>query len=262
IGSILCHYILERLSSREGALPQRPVIIKTIVTTELQRAIADSFGAAVIDVLTGFKYIGEQIRLLEEAGGAEGEFVFGGEESYGYLAGTHARDKDAVVSSQLIAEVAAWCAWHDKTMGDYLDDIFRRYGVYLESLRSLTRKGKKGSEEISALMERFRECTPESISGSRVVGCWDLATGEKVDLETETVEKTSLPSANVLVFYLDDKSKVTMRPSGTEPKIKFYFGVVGSCDEEKPLEEIKKESFARLAKLEEDFMEMVERALA
>ncbi|HUU27371.1 MAG TPA: phospho-sugar mutase [archaeon] len=257
IGSILCHYMLEQLS-RKGTLPACPVIIKTIVTTELQRAIAESFGAEVIDVLTGFKYIGEQIHLFEEEGKGR-HFVFGGEESYGYLAGTHARDKDAVVSSQLIAEVAAACALQGKTLGDYLDDIYRRYGVYLETLRSLTLKGKKGSEEIGALMERFRSDTPGSISGSKVVGRWDLEQGERVDFETGRTTWTSLPSSNVLVFYLDDKSKVTMRPSGTEPKIKFYFGVMTKS--RGPLEEVKKEALQRLGRLEADFMKLVDQAL-
>jgi len=258
-GSLLSHYVLDQLS-RKGALPPRPVIIKTIVTTELQKAIGESYGAEVIDVLTGFKYIGEQIRILEEEGKGR-NFVFGGEESYGYLAGTHARDKDAVVSSQLIAELAAWCTLQGKTLGDYLDDLYNRYGVYFESGRSLTLKGIKGGEEISGLMELYRAKSPQNVSGSRVTGRWDLVTNERVDFVKGTISRTFLPSANVLVFYLEDGSKVTARPSGTEPKIKFYFGVVRKCEPGESLTAVKKAARERLNRLEEDFMKMVEKDL-
>ncbi|MEA2064606.1 MAG: phospho-sugar mutase, partial [Gemmatimonadota bacterium] len=257
IGSIFCHYVLGRLSDR-GALPARPVIIKTIVTTELQRAIAESFGVGVIDTLTGFKYIGEQIRLFETAGDDSPNFVCGGEESYGYLIGTHARDKDAVVASQLIAEIAAWCALNDRTLGDYLEEIFRTYGLYLESLRSMTLKGIQGAGQISRLMEAFRVKPPEEISGSRVTGWWDLASGLRTDRVTGQKTKTALPSSNVLVFYLEDKGKVTMRPSGTEPKIKFYFGVVRQVEEGEEVAEARVEAQDRLDRLEADFMALVE----
>jgi len=259
IGSILCHYLLDQLS-RKGALPPRPVIIKTIVTTDLQRAIAESYGAEIVEVLTGFKYIGEQIRLFEEE--ADGRnFVFGGEESYGYLAGTHARDKDAVVSSQLITEIAAWCFTQGKTLGDYLDDIYRKFGVYLESLRSLTLKGKKGSEQIRSLMERFRTKTPQRISAVKVVACWDLKRGERLDFNTGATTRTDLPSSDVLVFYLEDNSKITMRPSGTEPKVKFYFGVSAPVAESGDLQRVKAEARRSLTRLENDFMQLVQECL-
>ncbi len=260
IGSMMCHYLLERLSQR-GTMPARPVIVKTIVTTELQRAIAESYGAEVIDTLTGFKYIGEQIRLMEERQDGR-RFVFGGEESYGYLVGTHARDKDAVVSSQLIAEVAAWCGSQGQTLGDYLDRLFARYGVYLESLRSLTRKGQRGGEEIGALMASFRRRSPERIAGARVTGVWDLQSGERRDLAAGRVERTALPSSNVLQFFLEDGSRVTMRPSGTEPKVKFYFGVRRPPNPEADVQAEKQAAGERLKALEEGFMQQVEESLA
>jgi len=256
IGSIFCHYLLEQLSCA-GRLPARPVIIKTIVTTELQQAIAESFGAELVEVLTGFKYIGEQIYLMEKEGSGR-TFIFGGEESYGYLAGTYARDKDAVVSSQLAAEVAAWCATRGKTLGDYMDDIYRKYGYYLEEGTALTLKGREGTEKIAALMEHFRTHTPAKISGRKVEGIWDLIPGEKVDFKTGEKVKTNLPKANVLVFYLEDNGRIAMRPSGTEPKVKFYFALkkhMGEAD----LKKVKKNTRQDLDKLESGFMAMVER---
>jgi phosphoglucomutase len=259
IGSLFCHYMLSRLT-RKRAMPPNPVVVKTIVTTELQRVIAESFGVRTIDVLTGFKYIGEQIRLFETQSGGP-TFICGGEESYGYLVGTHARDKDAVVSSQLISEIAAWCEGRGQTLGDYLDEIYSEFGVYLESLRSLTLKGKQGREQIAGLMESFRHGAPKEISGSAVTGCWDLATGLRTDLPSGQQTKTDLPSSNVLVFYLEDNSKVTMRPSGTEPKIKFYFGVVRPVKQGEEVSAVKKEAAGRLKRLEEDFMALVEQSL-
>ena len=255
IGSIFCHYLLDQLSST-GRLPARPVIIKTIVTTELQRAIAESYGAELVDVLTGFKYIGEQILLMEQEQSGR-TFVFGGEESYGYLVGTYARDKDAVVSSQLAAEVAAWCATRGRTLGDYMDDIYRRYGYYLEKGNSLTLKGREGAGRIAGLMENFRTQTPERISGREVLGVWDLIPGVKTNIKTGEKVRTGLPKANVLVYYLEDNGWVAMRPSGTEPKIKFYFALnkdVGEAD----LIEVKEYTRQGLDKLESGFMTMVE----
>jgi len=259
IGSLFCHYLLSRLAQK-NALPPRPLVIKTIVTSELQRAIAENFGVQVIDVLTGFKYIGEQIRLLESRKDGP-NFICGGEESYGYLIGTHARDKDAVVSSQMIAEIAAWCQDRGKTLGDYLDEIYSEFGVYLESLRSLTLKGKQGAEQIGRLMENFRNRVLKEISASPVVGSWDLASGMRTDLVSGSRTKTDLPSSNVLVFYLEDGSKVTMRPSGTEPKIKFYFGVVRPVGSAEDVAAAKEEARGRLSRLEADFMALVEERL-
>lgn len=260
IGSILCHYVLSMRSSR-GTLPGKPVVVKTIVTTELQRAIAESFGAEVIDTLTGFKYIGEQIRLLEEEGRGR-RYVFGGEESYGYLIGTHARDKDAVVSSQMIAEIAAWLLGRGKTLGDYIDEIYGIYGVYLESAASLTLKGIEGANKIAGLLAHFRKTTPESIAGSRVRAVWDLEKNEMVETTTGARTKTDLPDANVLVFFLEDKGRVTLRPSGTEPKVKFYFTAVRPVESPSAVARAKEAAAGRLEELRKDFMGMVDRFLA
>ena len=256
IGSIFCHYLLDRLSSI-GKLPARPVIIKTIVTTELQRAIAESYGAELIEVLTGFKYIGEQMHLMEKESSGR-TFIFGGEESYGYLAGTYARDKDAVVSSQLAAEIAACCATQGKTLGDYMDDIYCKYGYYLEEGKSLTLKGREGAEKIAGLMEHFRTRTPAKVSGRKVEGIWDLIPGEKMNIKTGEKVKTDLPRANVLVFSLEDNGRIAMRPSGTEPKIKFYFALKKDAGEGL-LQEVKEHTRQELDKLESDFMALVER---
>ncbi|HLA40086.1 MAG TPA: phospho-sugar mutase, partial [Candidatus Glassbacteria bacterium] len=164
IGSVLCHYVLASHAG-QGSLPARPVIIKTIVTTDLQREIADSFGAETVETLTGFKYIAEQIKIMEEEGGQR-TFLFGGEESYGYLAGSYTRDKDAVVSSQLICEVAAWCLDRGLTLGDYLDEIYARYGYFVERGVSLTLKGQEGARQIAELMNSFRKDRPPEVSGS------------------------------------------------------------------------------------------------
>jgi len=258
IGSIFCHYLLNQLS-RRGKLPAKPVIIKTIVTTELQKAISESYGAELVDVLTGFKYIGEQMYLMEKEQSGR-TFIFGGEESYGYLAGTYARDKDAVVSSQLAAEIAAWCSTQGKTLGDYMDDIYRKYGYYLEKGSSLTLKGREGAEKIAGLMEHFRTQTPERISGRKVVGVWDLIPGEKVSLETGEKVKTNLPKANVLIFYLEDNGSIAIRPSGTEPKVKFYFALKKDVGEA-ALKQVKEDTRKGIEKIETDLMAMAERFL-
>ncbi len=260
IGSLMCHYVLSQRHAR-GTLPERPVVVKTIVTTELQRAIASSFGAEVVDTLTGFKYIGEQIHLFELEGKGR-TYVFGGEESYGYLVGTHARDKDSVVASQTIAEIAAWCMSRDMTLGDYLDEVYRAYGVYLESAASLTLKGIEGAGKISGLLKHFRESPPKAISGSAVTGCWDLLSGERRELTGgHHVQHTHLPQANVLMFYLADGCRVTLRPSGTEPKVKFYFTVVRQVDEGGSITTARQAAAEHLASLKKDFMQTVDDVL-
>jgi phosphoglucomutase len=258
IGSIFCHYMLSQLSG-QGRLPRKPVIIKTIVTTELQKEIADSFGAEIIDTLTGFKYIAEQIELLEHDGSGW-EFVFGGEESYGYLAGTYTRDKDAVVSSQLAAEVTAWCVSKGVTLGDYLEEIFRTYGYFAESQRALVLKGESGAAKIKKLIEHFRSSRPAAIGGVEVAGWWDLLTGERMLPGASAADDPGLPRSNVLIYYLADGGKVAVRPSGTEPKIKFYFGIrqdVGSAG----LEVVRTQGDTRHRKLEDAMMAEVEQLL-
>lgn len=258
IGSIFCHYMLSQLSGT-GRLPLKPVIIKTIVTTELQKEISASFGAEIIDTLTGFKYIAEQIELMEHDGSGR-EFVFGGEESYGYLAGTYTRDKDAVVSSQLAAEVTAWCVASGNTLGDYLDDIFRTFGYFAESQRALVLKGESGAARIKSLIEHFRSSRPEQIGGVEVAGWWDLLRGERMLPGASKADDPGLPRANVLIYYLAAGGKVAVRPSGTEPKIKFYFGIrqdVGSGG----LDVARKQGDSTLRKLEDGMMAEVEQLL-
>lgn len=216
--SILTYYLLRRWKEL-GKLNENKYIVKTIVTTELMAAMAKAYGVKCYNVLTGFKYIASVIRENE----GKATFIGGGEESYGYNAGEFVRDKDAVITCALIAECAAWCADQGKTLYQLLQDIYAEFGLYKESLISLTKKGKAGLEEIQAMMKNYRENPPASIGGSPVVKVIDY----------NKPEETGLPKSNVLQFYTEDGSVVSVRPSGTEPKIKFYFGVHGADSNEK-----------------------------
>ncbi|MBQ3022032.1 MAG: phospho-sugar mutase [Clostridia bacterium] len=214
-GALLCEFIL-RTKKADGTLPKEGAVIKTIVTTEMIRAIADSFSMETIDVLTGFKFIGEKIKEFE----AEGKFdkyLFGLEESYGYLKGSYARDKDAVVASMLVAQLAADLKLQGKTLYDGLIELYEKYGYFLESLETKTLTGIEGVEQIKAIMKKFRE--------------------EKLPLDIEKMLDYSkgvdgLPKSDVLKYFLADGSWFAVRPSGTEPKIKFYFGVCGKTQAE------------------------------
>ena len=223
--SILTYYLLRRWKEL-GKLNENTYIVKTIVTTELMAAMAKAFGVKCYNVLTGFKYIASIIRENE----GKATFIGGGEESYGYNAGEFVRDKDAVITCALVAECAAWCADQGKTLYQLLQDIYAEFGLYKESLISLTKKGKAGLEEIQAMMKGYRENPPAAIAGSPVVKVIDY----------NKPEETGLPKSNVLQFYTEDGSVVSVRPSGTEPKIKFYFGVHGADANEK-VELLKKE---------------------
>lgn len=213
VGSLLVNYVLENLKS-ENKLPQNPTIVKTIVTSELGAVIAKSFGVESIDTLTGFKFIGEKIHEFENSN--EKTFIMGYEESYGYLVGTHARDKDGVVASLLISEMAAF--YYEKGMSLYegLMDIYNKYGYFREELKSITLKGIDGMEKIKSIMNYFRNSNIESIGGLKVNEIKDYSKG--ID---------GLPKSDVLKFILEDNSWLAIRPSGTEPKIKFYFGCNG-----------------------------------
>jgi phosphoglucomutase len=199
----------------QGKLPANAAVIKTIVTSEMGADIARSFGCTVLNTLTGFKYIGEQITKFEQDG--KYAFLFGYEESYGYLTGTYARDKDGVVAALLICEAAAYYKTQGKTLYDVLQDLYRHYGVYLEKLESRTLKGKDGLEKIGAIMEDWRSRPPAEIAGVCVDRVLDYAGG-----------LDGLPPENVLKFMLEDGSWFCLRPSGTEPKIKVYFAVRGT----------------------------------
>ena len=219
--SLLIYYLLTKWKEN-GKLTGNEYIVKTIVTSELLVKIAEKFKVDHFDVLTGFKYIADIIKKNEGIH----TFIGGGEESYGYLVGDFVRDKDAVISCAMIAETAAWAA--DKGVGlfDLLLDMYTEYGLYKESLISVVRKGKSGAEEIQAMMAEFRKNPPTSLGGSKVVMIKDYQTQKMHQLLTGKSEDILLPKSNVLQFFTEDGGKVSVRPSGTEPKIKFYFGVM------------------------------------
>jgi len=223
--SVLIYYLLKQWKET-GRLTGKEFIVKTIVTSELPADIAKRVGVKVYDVLTGFKFIGDKIRELE---GKE-VFIGGGEESYGYMIGDFVRDKDAVAACSMIAEIAAWAAEQGKTFFDVLVDLYTEYGFYKEGLLSVVRKGKSGAEEIQQMMKDYRENPPKEIDGERVVCIKDYKLHESTDLVTGKKEHIDLPASNVLQFFTDKGNKVTVRPSGTEPKIKFYFGVKGTLE--------------------------------
>ena len=245
IGAILLHYILSQ-KKEQGLLPENGIMIKTIVTSELGRAIAEDFGVASLDTLTGFKFIGEKINEYEKSG--EYQFLFGFEESFGYLIGDFVRDKDAIQATIMVAEAAAYYKAQGKTLLDGLSEIFEKYGYYRESLQSLTLKGLEGEQQIAHIMSTFRKNSPKEIAGVRVVAVEDYLESVKKELETGKLDPIKLPKSNVLKYFLEDGSWFCVRPSGTEPKCKFYFGVKRSSLDEA-------ESF--LKNLEEDVMSRV-----
>ncbi|MEF3305143.1 phospho-sugar mutase [Paenibacillus sp. GYB003] len=217
-GAIMAYYVLDGLK-RRGELPDNGVLVKTIVTSEMGAVIAESFGVRVMNTLTGFKYIGEKMTEFEQTG--QYRFLFGYEESYGYLAGTYCRDKDAVLASMLICEAAAYYKNEGKTLYDVLQELYRTYGYFREQLESRTMKGKDGLEKIGGIMEDWRSNPPAAVADVPVVRVQDYLHG--ID---------GLPAENVLKYTLADDSWFCLRPSGTEPKIKMYFAVRGSSEEE------------------------------
>jgi len=217
-GAIMIHYLLSQLQER-GALPDNGVVIKTIVTSEMGEVIAKHYGASVENTLTGFKYIGEKMTRYEQTG--EKTFLFGYEESYGYLTGTYVRDKDAIVAALLICEAAAYYSTQGKTLYDVLQELYEQFGYFLESQQSRTLKGIDGVAQIAAIMSSFREQPPTEVAGVQVVQVLDYAQG-----------LDGLRPENVLKYFLADGSWFCLRPSGTEPKIKVYFAVKGSSNED------------------------------
>lgn len=221
-GSLLVHYLLSQWKAL-NKLDGKQFVVKTIVTTELIKRMADAYQVPCYDVLTGFKYIAEKIKENE----GKASFIGGGEESYGYLAGDFVRDKDAVIACCLIAEMTAFYANQGKSLYQMLLEIYHEYGFYKEDLLSLTKQGKSGAEEIAAMMVNYRNNPPKEIGGQKVVLMKDIQAGIAYHLDKGTQETIALPKSNVLQFFTADGSKITVRPSGTEPKIKFYFGVIG-----------------------------------
>lgn len=241
-GAVLVYYLIRRWKET-GKLKGKEYVVKTIVTTELIKAIADKFNVESFDVLTGFKYIADIIKQKE----GKMNFIGGGEESYGYLAGEFVRDKDAVMACALIAEAAAWAKDCGKSFFDMLLDIYVEFGYYREDLVNVTKKGKAGQEEIQQMMAAYRANPPKSINGSKVVVIKDYEEQLETIVETGETKVIDQPKSNVLQFVTEDETKISVRPSGTEPKIKFYFGVKGSLAskdeyyavEEKQVEKIK-----------------------
>ncbi|RWZ59058.1 phospho-sugar mutase [Halobacillus fulvus] len=218
-GALMLDYILEHTPN----VPDNSLLIKTIVTSEFGRVIADAHSTKTLDVLTGFKFIGEKIREYEQTG--EYTFMFGYEESYGYLVKDFARDKDAVQAAVLIAEVGAHYKNQGKTLLDALDELYEKHGFFLEGLKSVTLEGKSGADTIKKIMDDFREADITEVGGKKVVAIEDYATTVRHYVEDGTTEEIDLPTSNVLKFILEDDCWFCLRPSGTEPKIKFYFGV-------------------------------------
>lgn len=236
-GMLIAEYIL-RERTNEKIMPGNPALVTTIVTTNMAKAIADDYKVKCIEVLTGFKYIGEQIKWFEETG--SNNYVFGLEESYGCLAGTHARDKDAVVAVMCLCEMAAWCKKNGLTVWDQMLKLYEKYGYYKETQYAITLKGIEGSKQIEAIMDKLRSNPPRNLGELQVLEVRDYAGGKIVNMETGEERETGLPESNVLYFDLTNDSWCCARPSGTEPKLKFYMGVKGTSleDSEKKVEKL------------------------
>ncbi|MDR2026797.1 MAG: phospho-sugar mutase [Prevotellaceae bacterium] len=231
--SILTYYCLENLS-RQNKLKGNEYIVRTVVTTHLLTVMAKYYGVEIFDVLTGFKYIAEVIRENE----GKKTFICGGEESYGFLIGDFVRDKDAVISCGMIAEVAAWAKQDNKSLYDLLLDIYSRFGVHEEKLLSITRKGKEGLEEIREMMKNYRNSPPKEIAGSKVVTVVDYFTQQQIDTLTGISTPVNQHKSDVLQFFTQDGTVVSVRPSGTEPKIKYYFELLSDLKDKADYETV------------------------
>ncbi|MCB0821951.1 MAG: phospho-sugar mutase [Bacteroidales bacterium] len=245
--TLLLYYLLKKWKEA-GKINGNQYIVKTIVTSEILKDMALKNGVESFDTLTGFKYIAEKLRLLE----GKKQFIGGGEESYGYLVGDFVRDKDAVISCCMIAETAAWAADQGKTLYELLPVIYKEIGFYLEKLISVTKKGKQGAEEIQAMMDGYRSAPPATINGSKLVEIRDYQLQVQKDMKAGTSSKIELPKSNVLQFFLEDGSKISVRPSGTEPKIKFYFSVKGELMDVGDFKNAEKELSDKIDKIIDD----------
>ncbi|MFD4706437.1 phospho-sugar mutase [Gottfriedia sp. NPDC058432] len=241
-GALMLHYLLTQQD-----VPSNALLLKTIVTSEFGQVIASKFGVKTIDTLTGFKFIGEKIKEYEQTN--EYSFLFGYEESYGYLIKPFVRDKDAIQATVLAAEIATYYKTKGMTLYEGLNSLYEQYGYYLEGLKSLTLKGIEGTEKIQSILTNYRQNPPVDINGLKVVTVEDYKLQEKSTLESGEKEQILLPKSNVLKYQLEDGSWVCLRPSGTEPKIKFYFGIVGQSRED---------SIQKLDSLQQAFMEKIE----
>ena len=248
-GAILIHYILSQKKAH-GTLPVKGKIFNTIVTSDMGAAIARSYGFEVVSTLTGFKFIGEQARLIEDT---DYEYVFGYEESYGYLIGDFVRDKDSVQSVLMCAEAAAYYKEHGKTLYDVLMELYETYGCYREALMNITLKGKEGADKIQAILADFREFTPITVAGKEVVAVEDYKESIHTDLTNDSTTAIDLPKSNVLKYTLADGSWFVLRPSGTEPKAKVYIGVIA---------DVIDAADAQVAKIKEDVLARINEIIA
>lgn len=230
VGAMLLEYICEQ-RIQKGTMPKHPVAVKTIVTTDIVEAICKAYGVELIEVLTGFKFIGEQIGFLEEKG-EEDRYIFGFEESYGYLAGSYVRDKDAVVASMLICEMAAYYRTKGISMMQARENLYQKYGVYVHAQHSFTFEGESGMIRMQNIMEHLRTHRPEQIDNLKVIQFADYEKQVSIDLTTGTETAITLPKSNVLSFTLEQGAKVIIRPSGTEPKIKAYYTTTAATEAE------------------------------
>lgn len=247
--TVLSWYILSNLKAK-NQLPENGFVCSTIVTSELMDRIAEHFGVKCYVTLTGFKWIADVIRRKE---GVE-KFICGGEESYGFMIGDAARDKDAVITAGMLCEVAAWARHNGKSFYEIMVEMYTELGLYREALVSLVKKGKDGATEISAIMDGYRNNTPTVLAGSEVLEVRDYQTGQIKDLKSGRSTPTGIPGSNVIQFYLADGSKVTARPSGTEPKIKFYFSLHTEISGMADFEEKKAKLDRRIEELKEAFV--------
>ena len=229
VGVLLSDYMLNA-RKETGVLSTKDTLIKTIVTTEMAARVAEAYDAQIMNVLTGFKYIGEKIEQFEQTG--SNNFVLGFEESYGYLSGGFVRDKDAVIASTLITEMALYYKTKGKNLARALHDLFEKYGYYKENLISITMEGKDGQEQIAAMITNLRENMPKEVNGVKIVTSEDYKLSKRVNNVEGTEEEIFLPKSNVLKFILEDNSWFVIRPSGTEPKVKIYASVVGTSVED------------------------------
>ena len=229
MGAMLLEYICNQ-RTKLGTMPENPITVKTIVTTDIIKKIAAKYGVEVIEVLTGFKFIGEQIGLLEQKG-EENRFVFGYEESYGYLAGSYVRDKDAVIASMLICEMAAYYRTQGISLLQARENMYKEYGVFVHTQHSFTFEGAAGMKKMSDIMTNLRNNVPEEIAGCKVIGFDDYQASVSKNIETGAETEILLPKSNVLAFRLTDGAGVIIRPSGTEPKIKAYYTATGDSED-------------------------------
>lgn len=248
-GCLLADYEIGQRAATKG-LPDDGCLIKTIVTSNMADAIANAYGVQLIEVLTGFKYIGQQILGFEQK--KKGTYLFGFEESYGCLIGTHARDKDAIVATMALCEAAAFYKAQGKTLWDAMIDMYEKYGYYKDDIKSITLKGMEGLAKIQEILETLRKDTPKTIGAYSVVKARDYKADTICDMLTGEVSSTGLPSSNVLYYDLTDEAWLCVRPSGTEPKVKFYYGVKGTSMED---------ADAKSAALGEEVLAMIDKML-